>query len=247
MMSEIAPGLLSELAPTGTLRAGINFQNLLLVTSGSQGGEPGGPAPDLAREIARRLGLPLEFVGFNTAGKLADAVSSGEWDIAFLGAEPLREGEIAFTAPYLEIPATYLVPLGSELRDVADVDSDGVRIAAAQDSAYELYLRRSLKRAQLMAVGSIDASFQLFVTERLEALSGLRPRLLVDAAKLPGTRVLDGQFTAVKQAIGTPKARVLAAAYLRGLVEELKASGFVGEAIARNGVQGVAVAPAATD
>jgi polar amino acid transport system substrate-binding protein len=243
MASAIDPSVLSELAPTGKVRVGLNYQNVLLVTSGAAGGEPRGPAPDLARELGRRLGLPLEFVGFNTAGQLADAVKSGAWDIAFLGAEPQREGEIAFTAAYLEIPATYLVPAGSELRSVADVDRDGVRIAAAEKSAYELFLRRSLTHAQLVTVQGIDASFQLFVTEELEALAGLRPRLLLDVEKLPGARVLDGQFTAVQQAIGTPRGRAAAARYLCDFVEDVKASVFMAEAIARNGVRGVSVAP----
>ena len=245
MANDIAPSLRSELAPTGKLRVGINYGNFLLVTSYSEGAEPRGPAPDLARELGRRVDAPVEFVAFDTAGKLADAVKTGAWDVAFLGAEPQRAGEIAFTAAYLEIPATYLVPAGSPIRTMADVDREGVRIAVADKSAYELYLSRNIKRATLMRTAGIEGSLKLFLAEKLEVLSGLKPRLLMDVEKIPGARLLEGQFTAVQQAIGTPKAREAAARFLRRFVEDVKGSGFVAGAIARNGVKGVSVAPPA--
>jgi polar amino acid transport system substrate-binding protein len=245
MANDISPGVRSELAATGALRVGLNHGNFLLVTPGSSATEPRGVAPDLARELGRRLDVPVEFSRFNTAGQLGDAVRAGVWDVAFLGAEPQRATEIAFTAAYLEIPATYLVPAGSPIRSIADVDREGVRIAVSEKSAYELYLSRNIKHARLMLTKGIDASFELFVSQKLEVLSGLRPRLLMDVAKLPGARVLDGQFTAVQQAIGTPKVRQAAASYLRTFVEEVKASGLVAEAISRNAVQGVSVAPPA--
>lgn len=236
----------SELTPTGKLRVGINHGNFLLVTPGSKGTEPRGVAPDLARELGRQVGVPVDFVGFDTAGAMADAVRSGAWDVAFLGAEPQRANEIAFTAAYLEIPATYLVPAGSPIRSIADVDREGVRIAVAEKSAYELFLSRSVKRATLVRTQGVDASFDRFVADKLEALAGLKPRLLMDVQKLPGARLLDGQFTAVQQAVGTPKSRAEAAKYLRAFVEDAKASGFVAAAIAKNAVQGVSVAPPAS-
>ncbi len=245
MANEITPAVRSELAPTDRLRVGINHGNFLLVTPGSSATDPRGVAPDLARELGRRLGVPVEFSKFDTAGGLADAVRSGAWDVAFLGAEPQRAAEIAFTAAYLEIPATYLVPAGSAIRSIADVDREGVRISVSEKSAYELYLSRNIKHARLLLTKGIDGSFDAFVAQKLEALAGLKPRLITDVQKLPGARILDGQFTAVQQAIGTPKAREAGATYLRAFVEEVKASGFVGEAIARNGAQGVSVAPPA--
>ena len=245
MAPSMTPAVKSEIAPSGTLRVGINYGNFLLVTSGPNAAEPRGPAPDIARELARRVGVPIEFVQFDTAGKLADGVKTGVWDVAFLGAEPQRANEIAFTAAYLEIPSTYLVPAGSPIRSVADVDKAGVRIAVAERSAYELWLTRNIKNAKLVYAQGIDGSYNVFVDQKLEALAGLKPRLLTDVQKLPGARLLDGQFTAVQQAIGTPKIRAAAAAYLREFVEDVKATGFVGEAIARNGVQGVSVAPPA--
>jgi len=236
----------TELAPSGTLRVGLNHQNFLLVTPGSSATDPRGVAPDLARELARRLGAPVAFLRFDTAGALADGARTGAWDVAFLGAEPQRAKEIAFTAAYLEIPATYLVPAGSPIRSIADVDRDGVRIAVSEKSAYDLYLSRTIEHARLVRTQGIDGSFNLFVAEKLEALAGLRPRLLTDVEKLPGARLLDGEFTAVQQAIGTPATRGAAAQqYLRAFVEEAKASGLVAQAIARNAVRGVSVAPAA--
>jgi len=244
MATEISPAVRSELAPTGKLRVGINYGNFLLVTSMTP--EPRGVAPDLGHELARRLGVPVEFVGFDTAGKLGDAVKTGAWDVAFLGAEPQRAADIAFTAAYLEIPSTYLVPAGSPIRSIAEVDREGVRIAVTEKSAYGLFLSRTVRHARLIETKGLDASYDAFVSQKLDALAGLKPRLLMDVAKLPGARILDGQFTAVQQAVGTPKSRVAAAVYLRAFVEEMKASGFVGAAISRNAVAGVSVAPPAS-
>ena len=242
-MSTITPAAQSELAPSGRLRVGLNYGNFLLVLKDAPGGEPRGVAPDLGRELARRIGVPVQFVKFDSAGKLADGVRSGMWDVAFLGNEPQRANEIAFSSAYLEIPVTYLVPAGSPLQKLADVDREGVRIAVADKSAYHLFLMRNLKHAELIAAEGIDASGKLFVEEKLEALAGLKPRLLADARKLPGSRVLEGQLTAVQQSIGTPRSREAAARYLREFAEDVKRSGFVAEAIARHKVPGVSVAP----
>jgi polar amino acid transport system substrate-binding protein len=232
----------SELAPAARLRVGINTGNFLLVTHYQPGAEPRGVAPDLGRELARRLGVPVEFVVFDSAGKLADAAKVGAWDVAFLGNEPQRANEISFTAAYLEIPVTYLVPAGSSIRTIAEVDRDGVRVAVAEKSAYDLFLSRTLAHAHIVRAEGIEGSYQRFVKEKLEALAGLKPRLAADAERLPGSRVLDGQCTSVKQSIGTPKGRDAGAKYLREFVEDAKASGFVARSIAENGVRGVSVA-----
>ena len=208
-------------------------------------GTPRGIAPDLAREFGKRLGVPVEFVKFTSAGLLADSVSDAKWDIAFLGAEPARADKIAFSPAYLEIPVTYLVPPGSQFQSPQEVDREGVRIAVAERSAYDLYLSRTLQHAELVHAESMDASYQLLVEAELEALAGLKPRLLQDAQKLPGSRVLDGQLTAVQQAIGTPKSREAGARYLREFAEDVKASGLVTELIGRHQVPGVNVAPKA--
>ena len=243
MTAPIPPAARSDLAPTGTLRAGINYGNFLLVAKDPAG--PRGVAADLARELGRRTGLPVEFVAYEQAGKLAEGVRAGAWDIAFLASEAERANEIAFTNAYLEIEATYLVPAGSPIRSITDVDREGVRIAVADKSAYDLFLSRTLKRAQLVRAQGIDGSYKLFVEQKLDVLSGLKPRLLKDAEQLPGARILDGRFTAIQQSIGAPKGRIAAAGYLREFVEHVKASGFVAESIARNNVRGVSVAPKA--
>ena len=233
----------SELAPTGKLRVGVNLGNFLLVNKEPATGELRGVVPDLAQELARRLGATLELISYPGAGQVADAAATGAWDVGFIGAEPARAAEIAFTLAYLEIPATYLVPAGSPIRTIAEVDRPGVRVAVAARSAYDLYLSRSLKHAQLVRAEGLPASFDLFVAEKLDVLAGLLPRLTSDVTRLPGARILEGRFTAVQQAIGTPKARTAAAAYLREFVADIKATGLVARLIERHGAKGVSVAP----
>lgn len=245
MASEITPAQQKELAPTGKLRVGINHGNFLLVNKDSPMGEPKGVAPDLARELAKCAGVSLQFVSYKGAGELAGGVSKGEWDVAFLGIEPQRANEIGFTPAYLEIPVTFLVPAESPIRTLDEVDREGVRIAVSIKSAYDLFLSRTLKQAELVGAEGIDGSYQLFVKEKLEALAGLRPRLESDAEKNPGLRVLEGQITTVQQAIGTPKSRETAMRFLREFVEDVKASGLVAQAIEKHAVRGVTVAPRA--
>ena len=241
----MTPEIIAELAPTGVLRAGVNLSNFLLVTGKSASGDPEGVSPDMAREVARRLGVPLKLVPFKTPGELADAATQGVWDIGLIGAEPQRAEQIAFTAAYCEIEATYLVPQGSRLSSIAEVDAPGVRIAVTGRSAYGLWLDRNIKRAELVRTETVDASFEKFATAKLEALAGLRPRLLVDVTKIAGARILEGKFMSVQQAIGTPRKNAAAAAFLRSFVEEAKASGFVASLIERHRVRGLSVAPAA--
>ena len=236
----------AELAPGGKLRVGINHSNFLLVDPGSPHGAPTGIAPDLALELGKRLGVPIVFTSFDAAGKTADAIRDATVDAGFLASEAERASVIEFSSAYLELPATYLVPAGSPLRSLSDVDRPGVRIAVSGRSAYDLYLTRTLKSAQLVRAEDIPASFRLFVDQKLEALAGLAPGLLRDAQKLPGSRLLDGQFTAVQQAIGVPKKHTAAAKVLREFVEGVKRSGLVAQLVEKHGVKGVKVAPPAT-
>jgi polar amino acid transport system substrate-binding protein len=234
--------VIAELAPHGVLRAGINMGNFLLVTGKSPSGDPEGVAPDMAREIAERLGVPVKYVPFARPGELADAAGSDVWDIGLIGAEPARAEKIAFTAAYVEIEATYLVPAGSPLRTVEDVDRKGVRIAVTARSAYDLWLARNIAHAELVRSESLDGAYDQFVREKLDALAGLRPRLISDVQKLPGARILDGQFTAVQQAVGTARQNAAGARFLRDFVEEAKASGLVARLIERHNVRGLSVA-----
>lgn len=233
----------NELAPSGKLRVGLNYGNFLLVLKDSADGSPNGIAPDLGRELGKRLGVPVEFVKFQQAGQLADGVRDGKCDVGFLGVEPQRATDIAFTRAYLEIPVTFLVPPGSKIGRIADVDRKGVRIAVSARSAYDLYLSRTLKNAELVRAEGIDGSHELFLKQKLDVLAGLKPRLVSDAEKLPGARVLEGQVTGVQQACGTTKARVAGAKYLGEFIEDVKRSGLVAKTIDRHGVKGVNVAP----
>jgi polar amino acid transport system substrate-binding protein len=238
--------IVSELAPTGVLRAAINMGNFLLVTGKSAGGEPEGVAPDMAREIAARLGVPVAYLPYARPGELADAAGSGVWDIGLIGAEPQRAEKIAFSPAYVEIKATYLVPAGSPLKTIAEVDRPGVKIAVTARSAYDLWLARNIKQAEVLRANGGEATFKMFVDDKMDAMAGLRPGLLTEVQKLPGARILDGQFTAVQQAVGTAKANAAGAAFLRDFVEEAKKSGLVARLIERHQVTGrLSVAPPA--
>jgi polar amino acid transport system substrate-binding protein len=230
----------SELAPNGRLRAALNYSNFLLVSSRSP--EHAGVAPDLARELARRANAVVEFVGYENAGLAADAAQDRAWDVAFIGAEPARAGEITFTPAYVEIEATYLVRADSPIQSIDDVDREGVRIATTARAAYTLYLQRTLRHATLVEAAGIQGSFELFSGSRLDALAGLKPRLLEDVKKIPGARVLEGRFTAVQQSIGVRKERTAAAGYLAAFAEEIKSSGLLGTLIERHGARGLTIA-----
>lgn len=241
-MSQPTSAVIADLAPTGKLRLGINYSNFLLTAKDPVTGEGRGIAIDLGRELGRRLGVSVEVVGYPSPGELADAAGKGVWDVGFLGAEPKRANEIDFTAAYVEIEATYLVPPDSPLQSIADVDREGVRVAVPAKSAYELYLSRTLKHAKLVLEQGADNAFKRFVGDKLEALAGLKPRLVTDHDKLPGSRIIEGRFTAVQQAAGTPKGRAAGAAYLREFIEDVKATGLVARTIENNGVRGLTVA-----
>jgi polar amino acid transport system substrate-binding protein len=241
-MPEPSAAAKSELAPTGKLRVGLNMSNFLLTRTDAATGKPAGLAADLGHELGRRLGVPVELVPYPNPGVLADDAKSGNWDVGFLGAEPQRANEIDFTAAYVEIEATYLLPPGSKLKSIDEVDREGIRIAVPERSAYELYLTRSLKNAKLVHEKGSDNAFKRFVDDKLDALAGLKPRLVTDQEKLPGSRIMDGRFTAVQQAAGTPKGRSAAAQYLREFIEDVKASGLVAKTIEKNNVHGLTVA-----
>lgn len=243
---EITPAVRRDLAPTGKVRAAINYGNPLLAAKDKATGETRGVAIDLLNELGRRLGVPVEIVAYNTAAAMGDAAASGAWDVAFLGSDPARAAQMDFTAAYLEIEATYLVPGTSPLRTMADVDRAGIRIAAPARANYELYLQRNLKNAQLVSVQERgDAAFNLLVAGKVDALAGLKQELLRHNERWPGSRILDGRYMAVQQSVAVPKGREAGLAYLSGVVEDGKASGLVARAIERTGARGVSVAPAA--
>jgi polar amino acid transport system substrate-binding protein len=235
-----------DLASTGKLRVGINYGNPVLATRDRTSGQLGGVAVDLARELGRRTDLPVELVGFESAGKMVEGLQAAAWDVAFLAVDPGREQEIHFTAPYIEIEGTYLLPPGSALGTIADVDRENVRVGVSSKSAYDLFLSRNLKHAQLVRASSPEAAFDLILAGKVDALGGVRQHLVANTAKLPGSRVLDGRFMAIQQALGIPKGREAGISYLREFIEDVKASGLVARALEKAGVQGVSIAPMVT-
>jgi polar amino acid transport system substrate-binding protein len=236
--------VVSELAPTGVLRAAINMGNFLLVTGKTAAGDPQGVAPDIAAEIAKALGVPVAYVPYARPGELADAAGSGVWDIGLIGAEPQRAQKIAFTPAYVEIEATYLVPAGSALMTIAEVDQPGRRVAVTARSAYGLWLENNYNKGELLQFDNAEAALKAFDGQGLDAYAGLRPGLLEVQRARPGSRILDGQFAAVQQAVGTARTNSAGSAFLRDFVEEAKKSGLVARLIERHQVVGrLSVAP----
>ena len=244
-MSDNVAAARADLAPSGTLQVGINFSNILLTARDPVTRAPSGVALDLAHEFGKRLGVPVKIMSYESAGALAESAAKGEWQLGFLAIEPKRANEITFTAAYVEIEATYLVPSDSPIKSIEEVDRPGVRISVTGKAAYDLYLTRTLKHATLFRTEGADATFKQFVAEKMDALAGLKSQLEMDHEKLPGSRILPGRFTAVMQAAGTPRGHDAGARYLAEFIEEMKASGFVARAIEKHKIRGLTVAPAA--
>ncbi len=240
---QVRPGAAKDLAPTGRLRAAINFGNPVLAQRDPATGEPRGVSVDLARELGRRLALPVDLIAYDAAGKVVEAAKTGAWDVAFLAVDPDRAVEIDFTAPYVVIEGTYAVPADSPLHAIEDVDRDGVRIAVGAKSAYDLYLTRALKHALLVRAPTSPAAVELFQRERLEAVAGVKQPLVQLAKSDPRVRVIEGRFMAIEQAVATPRGRESATSYLRPFVDEMKASGFVARSLERSGQRDAVVAP----
>lgn len=220
-----------DLAPTGTLRACINQGNPVLAQGTPQA--PSGITVDLAREIGARLGLPVELVCFDAARKSYEAMAGGDADLCFLAIEPARAQAVAFTEPYVLIEGVYVVPVDSELTETSAVDREGIRIGVNRGSAYDLFLTRTLQHAELVRG---DDGIDEFRGKNLEAAAGVRQPMTEFVAANPGYRMLDGRFMQIRQAVGTTKTRAPETLeFLRATVEELKASGFVAQALARSG------------
>jgi len=243
--SSVPRATVSELAPGGTLRAAINFGNPILATRDATTGQARGVSVDLSRELAKRLGVPVELVTFPSAGQVVEAVKSGKVDIAFVAIDPVRGADISYSAAYVVIEGAYLVRNESPIRSNAEVDRPGIRIAVGAGSAYDLYLKRELKSATLVRAPTSPAVVDLFISQNLEVAAGVKQQLEMDAKRVPGLRLLDGNFMVINQAIGIPKGREAGARYVREFVEEMKSSGFVSQALVRHGIEGAALAPAA--
>jgi polar amino acid transport system substrate-binding protein len=242
-MSSVSPAIRSDFAPTGTMRVGINHGNLVLAQKNATTGEVKGVAVDMAQELGRRLGVPVELVQYTSAGQMTDALAAGAWDVAFLAREPGRAGEIGFTAPHLLIEGTYLVPAGAPYARVPDVDRARMRIAVSEKSAYDHFLTRNIKHATLVRGAGNSAGLGLLQAGKADVIAGVRQLLLMDQAKLPGSKVLDDRFMVIEQAMGMPRGRDAGLQYAKEFIEDVKASGFVARSLEKSGVRGVPVAP----
>jgi polar amino acid transport system substrate-binding protein len=242
----MSPSLTQHFAPTGRLRASINLGNPILANRDPGTGQPFGVSVDLARELARRLQLELDLVVFDAAGKSVDAVTAEQADFGFFAVDPVRGQGIAFTAPYVLIEGSYLVRADSPLQHNAEVDRAGTRVVVGKGSAYDLFLTRELQAAAIERAPTSPTVVDVFVATQADVAAGVKQQLESDLPRFPGHRLLPGRFMVIQQAMGLPKGRSTdAVAYLHAFVEEMKASGFVADALARHGIQGASVAPAA--
>ena len=239
-------GIVADLAPAGTLRAAINFGNPILAVKDPATGEARGVSVDLARELGRRLNVPVKLVLYESAGNVVAGQKSGAWDIAFLAVDPARASELYFTAPYVVIEGAYLVPERSAIRANTEVDRAGVRVVVGAGSAYDLFLSRELKQATLVRAPTSPAVTDMLVAQNLDVAAGVKQQLEADAKRVPGVRLLPGRFMVINQAVATPLGRAAGARYLDAFVEEMKATGFVERSLARHGISGASIAPAAT-
>ena len=232
-------------APTGKLRAAINLGNPILASKNTTTGQPQGVSVDLTRALAQRLGVDVEFVVVDAAAKSVDAVRSGQADVGFFAVDPVRGEGIEFTAPYVLIEGAYLVRKESPLQSNEEVDRSGRTVVVGKGSAYDLFLTREIKQATLVRAATSPKVVDHFLEQQADVAAGVKQQLEFDAARLGGLRLLPGRFMVIAQAMGMAKSRPSAAqAQLAAFVEEMKASGFVANALARHGIQGASVAPA---
>jgi polar amino acid transport system substrate-binding protein len=241
-LSSPSAAVIAELAPNGTLRAAINFGNPVLARRDPATREPRGISTDIARELARRLGARLECVPYEQAGDVFEGLKSRAWDICFLAIDPLRAAEIAFTDAYVVIEGVYMVASESAARTNEDVDRAGTRVGVITGSAYDLFLSRELKQATIVRAPAMDAVMDLWAAGAVEAVAGVKPQLAAEAERVGGLRLLPQRFMAINQAMGTPRSREAGASYLRGFMQDLKATGFVAEAFVRNKIGGASLA-----
>lgn len=240
----MSPDVAAAFAPTGTLRASINIGNAVLARA--DGESAAGVSVDLAHELAKYLGLPIELQVFKTAAESVNAVESGQADVGFFAVDPKRGEHIAFTSPYVLIEGAYMVRDESPITQNEQVDAAGNQVMVGQGSAYDLYLSRHLTEAQIVRAASSQAVVQTFLDSDVEVAAGVKQQLQADSQIHPGLRLLPGRFMVIRQAMGMAKTRdPKAIAFLRQFIEDMKVAGYIGLALARHGIEGAGVAPAA--
>lgn len=240
----VPAGIVAQLAPTGVLRAAINLGNPILASRDSAGAAPYGVSVDLAQALGRRLGVPVQLVTYDAAGKVVSGLKAGQWDVGFVAIDPVRAADMAYTAPYIVIEGAYLVARDSPIRDNSEVDRAGNRIVVGAGSAYDLYLTRAITHAQLVRAPTSPKVTDMLVAQSLEVAAGVRQQLEADARRTPGVRLLAGRFMEINQAMAAPRGHPEAMRVLAAFVEEMKATGFVARALVRHRIEGAQVAPA---
>lgn len=225
----------TQLAPSGTLRCAINYNNPLLARRDATG-ELSGIAVDLSKELAQRIGVPLELIAYDSAGSIAIAARTGAWDVAHLPIDVNRTADIDFSVPYLEIEGTYLVPAGSLLQTIDDVDRKGVRIAVTANSPYDLFLTHELQHAQLVRAESMPRSIAIMLEQNLDAVAAVRTALVTAARSIPNSRVMQGRFMTIPHAVAVPRGRPEAVRYIGQFMEEMKASGAIAAGLRKHGL-----------
>lgn len=245
-MNSASPHVAAVVAPGGTLRAAINFGNPILATKDAATSEPRGVSVDLARELGRRLGVPVQLVLYTAAGKVVEGLKAGEWDVGFVAIDPVRAADMDYTAPYVIIEGAYLVPQNSPIRHNGEVDRAGIRVVVGAGSAYDLFLTRELKQASIVRASTSPAVVDTMVAQGVEVAAGVKQQLEADARRIPGVRLLEGRFMVINQALAAPKGRADGVRYLAEFIEDMKASGFVADALRRHRIEGAAIAPPVT-
>lgn len=237
------PAAVGDLAPTGKLRAVINYGNPILAKKDAATGEPTGVSVDLARELARRLGVEAELVTVTSAGKSVETLAEGRVDVGFFAIDPARAATTAYTGPYVQIEGAYLVKNDSPIRANEEVDREGVRVAVGAKSAYDLYLARNLRKATIERAPTSPAVVDYFLANKLDVAAGVKQQLEMDAKRLGGLRLLPGRFMVINQAMGMARGKQAGADYLASFIEEMKSGGFVAEALTRHRIEGAGIAP----
>ena len=243
--SNVPSEVIGQLVPTGRLRSALNLGNAALVQRDAASGKLTGVSVELAKELARTLGVPLDFAVYKGAGDVFGDVDNGKWDIAFLAIDAKRAEKISYTAPYVIIEGTYAVPAKSAIQHVDDIDQPAIRLAVAKNSAYDLYLTPRLKKAQIVRAPNPQASLEMFVTDKLEAVAGVRQTLEQFVGNNMDLRILPGAFTSINQAVAVAKSKKPALEFLSNFIEAKKRSGFVRQALDENGKHNLPVAPLA--
>ena len=235
--------ILGDLARNGRLRAAINLGNPILAQRVSNGDGAAGVTVELAKELASRLEVPLDLVKFDSAGRVFEAIGVSDLSVVFLAIEPVREKEILFTAPYVLIEGNFVVRTEHAAQLPSQIDSEAEAIAVVSGSAYDLYLSRHVKNAEIMRFASHTAAVAAFKAKRATAVAGIRQPMATLAANEAGLRLIEQPFMTIRQAMGVPQGRVAGHAYLQSFIEEMKQSGFIAEALARSGQDDVEIAP----